>query len=184
MNSHLYIVVIYQFYKEQKSTQKFGFLPVKYLWFGSADVPLNRMCLTFVLHSQVLDKQHPVWICMHYITVSPYFVNTKFHPYRSMTFASRFARLVILSIITLSQGEREIPSCWLSHLTRRSIHPCQADKGPESFGAYSYRRFKQRIKLNINPLKPELNPICYLLALLAHHFLHVCRIRVKSLTLR
>ena len=37
---------------------------------------------------------------------------------------------------------------------------------------------------NINPLKPELNPICYLLALLAHHLLHVSRIRVKSLTLR
>ena len=36
----------------------------------------------------------------------------------------------------------------------------------------------------INPLKPELNPICYLLALLAHHFLHVNRIRVKSLTIR
>jgi hypothetical protein len=36
----------------------------------------------------------------------------------------------------------------------------------------------------INPLSPELNPICYLLALLAHHFLHVSRIRVKSLTLR
>jgi len=35
-----------------------------------------------------------------------------------------------------------------------------------------------------NPLKHELNPICYLLALLAHHFLHVSRIRVKSLTLR
>jgi len=36
-----------------------------------------------------------------------------------------------------------------------------------------------------NPLKPELNPICYLLALLGtHHFLHVRRIRVKSLTLR
>jgi len=35
----------------------------------------------------------------------------------------------------------------------------------------------------INPLKPELNPICYLLALLAHHFLHVARIRVKSLTI-
>ena len=38
---------------------------------------------------------------------------------------------------------------------------------------------------NINPLKPELNPICYLLALLgAHHFLHVSRIRVKLLTFR
>ena len=35
-----------------------------------------------------------------------------------------------------------------------------------------------------NPLKPELNSICYLLALLAHHFLHVSRIRVKSLTHR
>ena len=29
------------------------------------------------------------------------------------------------------------------------------------------------------PLNPELNPICYLLALLAHHFLHVSRLRVK-----
>ena len=36
----------------------------------------------------------------------------------------------------------------------------------------------------VNPLNPELNPICYLLALLAHYFLHVSRIRVKSLTLR
>ena len=37
---------------------------------------------------------------------------------------------------------------------------------------------------NFNPLNAELNPICCLLALLAHHFLHVSRIRVKSLTLR
>jgi len=37
----------------------------------------------------------------------------------------------------------------------------------------------------LNPLKPELNPICYLLAVLgAHHFLHVSRIRVKSLSFR
>jgi hypothetical protein len=35
-----------------------------------------------------------------------------------------------------------------------------------------------------NPLSPELNPVSYLLALLAHDFLHVRRIRVKSLTLR
>ena len=35
------------------------------------------------------------------------------------------------------------------------------------------------------PLKPELNSICYLLALLgAHHFLHVSRIRVKLLTFK
>ena len=37
----------------------------------------------------------------------------------------------------------------------------------------------------LNPLSPELNPICYLLALLgAHHFLHVSKIRIKLLTFR
>ena len=37
----------------------------------------------------------------------------------------------------------------------------------------------------VNPLSSELNPICYLLALLGvHHFLHVSRIRVKLLTFR
>ena len=38
-------------------------------------------------------------------------------------------------------------------------------------------------RIIFNPLNPELNPI-YLLALLAHHFLHVSSITVKSLTLR
>ena len=39
--------------------------------------------------------------------------------------------------------------------------------------------------LLVNPLNAELNPICYLLALLGvHHFLHVSRIRVKLLTFR
>jgi len=41
-----------------------------------------------------------------------------------------------------------------------------------------------QIKLLFNPLNAEINPICYLLALLAYHFLHVSRIRVTSLTLR
>ena len=47
---------------------------------------------------------------------------------------------------------------------------------------------RRRCLLNegdINPLNPELNPICYLLTLLgAQHFLHVSRIRVKLLTFR
>ena len=38
--------------------------------------------------------------------------------------------------------------------------------------------------VEFNTLNAELNPTCYLLALLAHHFLHGSRIRVKSLTLR
>jgi len=44
--------------------------------------------------------------------------------------------------------------------------------------------YYQALTTRFNPLNPELNLICYLLALLAHHFLHVSRIRVKSLTLR
>jgi len=37
----------------------------------------------------------------------------------------------------------------------------------------------------INPLNPELNSICYLVALLgAYHFLHISRIRVRSLIFR
>jgi hypothetical protein len=45
--------------------------------------------------------------------------------------------------------------------------------------------FSVRYELNfrfevVNPLKAELNPICHLLALLAHHILHVSRIRVNQ----
>jgi len=46
----------------------------------------------------------------------------------------------------------------------------------------SCRRFEGSycLHLQVNPLKPELNPIGYFLALLgAHHFLHISRIRVK-----
>jgi len=51
------------------------------------------------------------------------------------------------------------------------------------------KSIKQKLEVKdiqkFNPLNPELNPICYLLALLgAHHFLHVRRIRVKLLTFR
>jgi len=52
----------------------------------------------------------------------------------------------------------------------------------EDVGSDTEQKFKFII---FNPLKPELNPICYLLVLLGtHHFLHVSRIRVKLLTLR
>jgi len=54
----------------------------------------------------------------------------------------------------------------------------------KSFHINFTNRYFEHIPITINPLKPELNPICYLLALLVHHFLHVSRIRVKSLTFR
>ena len=56
------------------------------------------------------------------------------------------------------------------------------------FWGYCSRRLQGpqcHIPEDLNPLNPELNPICYLLALLgAHHFFHVSRIRVKLLTFR
>ena len=54
---------------------------------------------------------------------------------------------------------------------------------PTCFDIQNFAIFGE-ITQQLNPLNPELNPICYLLALLAHHFLHVSRIRVKSLTIR
>ena len=68
-----------------------------------------------------------------------------------------------------------------------SVFPCQYHftNSPYPYFDMYYRRSKTFARDDVvNPLKPELNPICYLLALLAHHFLHVSRIRVKSLTLR
>jgi hypothetical protein len=50
---------------------------------------------------------------------------------------------------------------------------------------YKSLLYQQMHSSTINPLNAELNPICHLLALLGvHHFLHVSRVRVKSLTLR
>ena len=50
---------------------------------------------------------------------------------------------------------------------------------------FGHRKRWSETEETLNTLNPELNPICYLLALLgAYHFLHVSRIRVKSLTLR
>ena len=56
----------------------------------------------------------------------------------------------------------KVASCWLFLLSHTTMHG----------------------SMNINFLNAELNPICHLLALLGVHFLHVSRIRVKSLTLR
>jgi hypothetical protein len=53
---------------------------------------------------------------------------------------------------------------------------------PEQF-TNTCRKDKMWQKSPVNPLNAELNPICHLLALLGvHHFLHVSRIRVNTLS--
>ena len=56
---------------------------------------------------------------------------------------------------------------------------------PEASSKVCHGETSQWLKFSLKPLNPELNPICYLLALLgAQHFLHVSRIRVKLLNFR
>jgi hypothetical protein len=50
----------------------------------------------------------------------------------------------------------------------------------------SFRKYAEGKELNylhimyfLNPLKGKLDPFCHFLALLAHHILHVSRVRVK-----
>ena len=62
-------------------------------------------------------------------------------------------------------------------LAKRKVVPIMKFLAMRFYQSFFYSMF-------FNPLNAELNPICYLLALLAHHFLHVSRIMVKSLTLR
>jgi hypothetical protein len=87
-----------------------------------------------------------------------------------------------------------VPQCivhpTLSLTVKRLIVKMRSDLNSSnlqhSASLFIYRQLLQSIAnwSLFNPLNPELNPICYLLALLAHHFPHVSRIRVKSLTLR
>ena len=95
-------------------------------------------------------------------------------------------RLVLMSSVVSDVLDRAIilkqevlPSATLFYrLLMASASCCHTDlliKGCQTFSPRD----------TLNPLNPELNPICYLLALLGiHHFLHVSRIRVKSLTFR
>ena len=67
---------------------------------------------------------------------------------------------------------------------RGLTHRIHGTRSGPSWGT-SVGSVNPKFPLLFNPLNPELNPICYLLALLgAHHFLYVSRISVKLLTFR
>jgi len=97
--------------------------------------------------------------------------------------------LVNFSLFLVIQRYINLVSCLQNKII--SVHNKRAYGVCRSIGSSMLNldsRWKWVVNFNIrllNPLKPELNPICYLLALLgAHHFLHVNRIRVKLLTFR
>ena len=78
-------------------------------------------------------------------------------------------------------GERYKKASWQQKIWRRKAYNLAFLYKITSGFNFHY----QLMHLLINTLNPELNLICYLLALLGtHHFLHVSRIRVKLLTFR
>jgi hypothetical protein len=72
---------------------------------------------------------------------------------------------------------------WIGHILLRNCLLQRVTEGKIQGGIeVTGRQGRRRRKLldDLNPLSSELNPICFLLALLAHHFLYVSRIRVKE----
>ena len=94
-------------------------------------------------------------------------------------------KTVVLRILKEDLGKRKLCARWFHTLNTwakgRSSHIL-----PRHYRDGRCRQhFLTKLLRGINPLNPELNPMCCFQALLgAHHFLHVSRIRVKSLTLR
>ena len=69
--------------------------------------------------------------------------------------------------------------------THHKFHGAHCYTTCQKWSSSTLRHASHRVSRFFNPLNPELNPICSLLALLgAHHFLHISRIRVKLLTFR
>ena len=102
-----------------------------------------------------------------------------------------FQHLLVLVVIATRYGTPRVGGEIFPHPSRpgRAVHPASCTVGTGSFpGVKRQGRGVNHLPpsgAEVNPLNDELNPICYLLALLgAHHFLHVSRIRVKSLALR
>ena len=94
------------------------------------------------------------------------------------------------NVTTIMTGNGNIPS-YVHRLKIIGSPECPCKHGIQTvdhliFQCKRLKHEREILKSSVlNPLNAELNPICHLLALLGvHHFLHVSRIRVKSLTLR
>ena len=130
-------------------------------------IKLNKLNHIFINLSPLLALPHP-HLSLTRLTPSP----DASVRWTLLTYFP-FKRLPILPLLPISNGS------WMY-----VIIPCITGTSKPNDWTVLNDRLHQYLPIGINPLNPELNPIYYLLALLgAHHFLHVSRIRVKSLTL-
>jgi len=132
---------------------------------------------------------YSTWILLLLNVISRHSDTFIWHEFNSMAIETVLLQLPPLMIICyhfLSAVESAICKVllvpvWGSEMVHMCLITCHE---PNLYSSSISKLAAPRWGKCINPLNTELNPICYLLALLAHHFLHISRIRVKSLTLR
>ena len=126
--------------------------------FATSTNTTTTVMMTYILTSKRVSQGYmlSIWPARIPATCEPYKATRHTHKGTSYDNSECFRKT------SSSETIVTVPSVWASANSQRVLVQCTA----------------------VNPLNPELNPICYLLALLAHHFLHVSRIRVKSLTFR
>ena len=96
-----------------------------------------------------------------------------------------YLNCMIMHGLTNFKFRNRFDTCAQTLLRNRLQATSRVDDAGSTWHGAELPQFLTYLSLNkINPLNPELNPICYLLTLLAHHFLHFNRIMVKSLTFR
>ena len=148
---------------------------------------------TYILQLPFLLQQPLCSVLSHWITQT---LSSNLRPNTNTTFitmSSHTSARVCLrlrwgfswrrfNVCTILSSVVPLPAGWLGHINtkgdnfKKMIHNLWQEPS-QCFGI--------SFLLSLNPLNPELNPICYLLALLgAYHFLHVSGIKVKLLTFR
>ena len=153
---------------------------LKYLYCTSL---WNRSCCELLVQIQSSDTVLLILLC----TVPEALLRTKKHASLQEIEDNVFEETLQCTVTTT--GKLHKNSIFIHYSTFvyfTKIIQGYADKLITSADRYTHTFTCYPLLLSdFNPLNAELNPICYLLALLGdHHFLHVCRIRVKSLTLR
>ena len=138
-----------------------------------------------------MEGVHRVYICFHIGFTRFFRLLVAFRPalgnqvntllLQVLPETTSFTKVIRRVQEVLQRSEANRPSLLCDHL-KTNIDVCFVERFGESVVCCSYTY--QSVN-TVNHFKPELSPICYLLALLgAHHFLHVSRMRVKLLTFR
>jgi hypothetical protein len=131
--------------------------------YTTGQVSQRHMCICIKCVSKYITKILDGWRSFHF------HIKTQFLPHREHISTRKTDHIVLFRKIIAVYYKNHAQHIIYSQMQNFSL----LQTGINKYSGWFF----------FNPLSPELNPVCYLLALLAHDFLHVSRIRVKSLTL-